>query len=99
MFRRKEKLMTNEEKVELVRLTELVYGPHGHAVLDMRSSIHRRLSELQRIANWTLTKSLNSKSTFWALALRNSNTLNTQRKGVGQQSHPLSHIWEMQLCD
>jgi hypothetical protein len=50
MFRRKEKLMTNEEKVELVRLTELVYGPHGHAVLDMRSSIHRRLSELQRIA-------------------------------------------------
>ncbi len=51
MFRRKkEKLMSNEEKIELIKLTELVYGPHSHAVLDMRSSIHRRLSELQRMA-------------------------------------------------
>jgi len=42
--------MTNEEKIELINLTDRVYGPHSHAVLDMRSSIHRRLSELQRIA-------------------------------------------------
>jgi hypothetical protein len=48
--------MTNQEKVELIRLTELVYGPHNHAVLDMRSSIHRRLSELQRMAQNELSE-------------------------------------------
>jgi|10_taG_2_1085330.scaffolds.fasta_scaffold432373_2 hypothetical protein len=56
MFRHKEKLMTNEEKIELINLTERVYGPHSHAVLDMRSSIHRRLSELQRMAQNELSE-------------------------------------------
>tara|TARA_Y100000310_G_scaffold344035_2_gene454689 strand:- start:3298 stop:3510 length:213 start_codon:yes stop_codon:yes gene_type:complete len=51
MFRLKEEtLMTNEEKIELVHLTELIFGANGHALLDMRRGSHKRLAELQRKA-------------------------------------------------
>jgi len=57
MHRLKEILMTNKEKLELITLTEHLYGPNNHVVLDMRSSVHRRLAELQRKAKNELDES------------------------------------------
>ena len=49
--------MTNNEKLELITLTEYVYGPNNHVVLDMRNRTHQRLAELQRKAKYELDES------------------------------------------